>query len=103
MNIIEQRREKAWGFAKTLILKKLMDSIISGSLIYRYNLTGKDALNEPDVTAEEIVDDALFSLRNTCEKEGIKPTKESFARACRSKALGNMVLHMWRTPFKYWD
>lgn len=102
MNVIEERRRKAWNHATWLILDKVIRAHAIGTLyIYADRIYGKDY----SLTAD-IVMDAIFgtmeALREAWEREGVKPSKELFAQACPDKAIGAVVARMWRNPFRYW-
>lgn len=41
-------------------------------------------------------------LRKLWERDGVRPTRWLFAEVCPDKAIGAVVMKMWREPFRYW-
>lgn len=103
MNIIEERRRKAWDYATKLIFDKVIRAHANGTLyIYADRLYGKDYSLTADIAMDAIFD-TMEALREAWEREGVRPSKERFAQACPDKAIGAVVAGMWRNPFRYWD
>lgn len=84
MNIIEERRRKAWSHAAKVISRRARN--FSGSW-----------------RAEHDVIDTMEILKEAWERDRVKPSKKRFAEACPDKAIGAVVMSMRRDPFKYWN
>lgn len=102
MNIIEERRRKAWAHATTVIMNKVIGEASTGILfIYGETLHGKDYFITPDDALDSVLD-TLGVLKKLWERDGVKPTRQLFAEACPDKVIGAVVMKMWREPFRYW-
>lgn len=102
MNIIEERRRRAWSHATRVILGKVIDEASTGILfIYGEVLHGKDYFLTPDDALDSILV-TMGVLRKLWESDGVRPTKRLFAEICPDKAIGTVVARMWREPFRYW-
>ena len=96
MNIIEERRRRAWAHATSVVMNKVIREASIGILfIYGEALHGKDYFITPD--------DALDVLRKLWERDGVRPTRRLFAEVCPDRAIGAVVARMWREPFRYWN
>lgn len=42
-------------------------------------------------------------LRKLWERDGVRPSKRLFAEVCPDRAIGAVVMKMWREPFRYWN
>lgn len=105
MNIIEERRRKAWLHAAKVILNKVIREEIIGTLyIHADRIYGKGCYHRltPD-SALDTVFDTMEILKEAWEHDRVKPSKERFAEACPDKAVGVVVMRMWRDPFRYWN
>ena len=105
MNIIEERRRKAWNHAAKVIFNKVTKEAAGGTLyIYADRIYGKGCYHRltPD-GALDTVFDTMGVLKEAWERDRAKPTKERFAEACPDKAIGAVVMRMWRDPFRYWN
>lgn len=103
MNIIEERRRKAWNHATKVILNKVTREAINGTLfIYADILCGKDYFLTPD-SAIDTIFVTMEVLKKLWERERVKPTRELFAKVCPDKAIAAVVANMWREPFRYWN
>ena len=102
MNIIEERRRKAWAHATRVILTKVINDASTGILfIYGETLHGKDYFLTPD-DALDAVFVTMGVLRKLWERDGVRPTRQLFSEICPDKAIGAVVMKMWREPFRYW-
>ena len=92
MNIIEKRRRKAWAHATMVIMNKVIREASTGTIfIYGETLYGKDYFLTMGV------------LRKLWERDGVRPSKRLFAEVCPDRAIGAVVMKMWREPFRYWN
>lgn len=105
MNIIEERRWRAWIHAERVILHKVIKAHVNGTLyIYADRIYGKGGYHR--LTADYAIDavfDTVEVLRERWEREHVKPTRELFAKVCPDKAIAVVIANMWRDPFKYWN
>lgn len=95
----EQEAENAWRYAKSRILEKALNKMLSSSH-YGFELHMERKSTHEKISFEEVVDETFAVLRQNFEQNGIRPTKESFAENCPSVELGQWVLHMWTDPFR---
>lgn len=102
MDIIEERRRRAWSHATRVIWGKVIDEVFTGGLfIYGETIYGIDYFITPH-DALDVVLVTMGVLRKLWERNGVRPTKRLFAEICPDKAIGTVVAKMWREPFRYW-
>lgn len=102
MNIIEERRRRAWAHATSVVMNKVIREASTGILfIYGEALYGKDYFITPDDALDAVLD-TMGILRKLWERDGVRPTRWLFAEVCPDKAIGAVVMKMWREPFRYW-
>lgn len=102
MNIIEERRHKAWAYATSVVMDKVTREAYTGILFtYGEALHGKDYLLTPNDALDSVLV-TMGVLRKLWERDGVRPTKRLFAEVCPDKAIGAVVKNMWREPFRYW-
>ena len=102
MNIIEERKRKAWAHATAVIMDKVIDEASTGILfIYGETIYGEDYFLTPNNALDAVLV-TMGVLRKLWERDGVRPTKRLFAEVCPDKAIGNVVARMWREPFRYW-
>ena len=103
MNIIEKRRRKAWAHATRVILTKVINDASTGTIfIYGETLYGKDYFLTPDDALDAVLV-TMGVLRKLWERDGVRPSKRLFAEVCPDRAIGAVVMKMWRDPFRYWN
>lgn len=102
MNIIEERRRKAWAHATRVILTKVINDASTGILfIYGETLHGKDYFLTPD-DALDAVFVTMGVLRKLWERDGVRPTRQLSLRYARQAIWMPWFMKMWREPFRYW-
>lgn len=95
----EQEVEKAWRYAKSRIMSKVLHKMLSASHVgLAPHIERKDT--HAKISFEEVVDETFVILKQNYEQDGVRPTKKSFARNCPSNELGQWVLRMWTDPFR---
>lgn len=103
MNIIEKRRRKAWAHATMVIMNKVIREASTGTIfIYGETLYGKDYFLTPDDALDAVLV-TMGVLRKLWERDGVRPSKRLFAEVCPDRAIGAVVMKMWREPFRYWN
>lgn len=101
MNIIEKRRRKAWAHATMVIMNKVIREASTGTIfIYGETLYGKDYFLTPDDALDAVLD-TMGVLRKLWERDGVRPSKRLFAEVCPDRAIGAVVMKMWREPFRF--
>ena len=95
----EQEAENAWRYAKSRVLEKVLNKMLSANHGGVALHMERKATHEK-ISFEEVVDETFAVLRQDFEQNGIRPTKKSFAENCPSVELGQWVLHMWTDPFR---
>lgn len=102
MNIIEERRRRAWAHATSVVMNKVIREASIGILfIYGEALHGKDYFITPDDALDAVLV-TMGVLRKLWERDGVRPTRRLFAEVCPDRTIGAVVARMWREPFRYW-
>lgn len=96
----EQEAENAWRYAKSRILEKALNKMLSSAKIGGIWLHMERKATHEKISFEEVVDETFAVLRQDFEQNGVRPTKKSFAENCPSVELGQWVLRMWTDPFR---
>lgn len=79
MNIIEERRRRAWAYATSVVMNKVIREASTGILfIYGEALHGKDYFITPDDALDAVLD-TMGILRKLRERDGVRPTRRLFA------------------------
>lgn len=79
MNIIEERRRRAWAYATSVVMNKVIREASTGILfIYGEALHGKDYFITPDDALDAVLD-TMGILRKLWEDDGVRPTRRLFA------------------------
>lgn len=99
MNAQEQEQERAWRYAKSCIMGKVLGRMLRFSH-FGFSPYYVDAATHEEVPAGRIVDDTFVILKRDFEQSGVRPTRRSFAENCPNRELGKLVLRMWRDPFR---
>lgn len=95
----EQEAEKAWRYAKSRIMEKILNKMLSSSH-GGFALHMERKATHEKISFEKVVDETFAVLRQDYEQNGVRPTRKSFAENCPSVELGQWVLHMWTDPFR---